>query len=142
MGMSRVFWDSNLFIYLLEDFGQFNERVVELRNRMVQRGDELVTSTFTLGEVLVKPIEMRRPSLRAEYENTLQTICRMIPFDAEAAKIYASIRQDRTLKAPDAIQLACAAQARCDLFITNDDRLSGKIVPGIQFVTSLQRAPL
>lgn len=140
--MSRVFWDSNLFIYLLEDFGQFNERVVELRNRMVQRGDELVTSTFTLGEVLVKPIEMRNLALRAQYETALLTICSMIPFDAEAAKIYASIRQDRTLKAPDAIQLACAAQARCDLFITNDDRLSGKIVPGIQFVTSLQRAPL
>ena len=140
--MSRVFWDSNLFIYLLEDFGQFNERVVELRNQMVHRGDELVTSTFTLGEVLVKPIEMGNAALRAKYEKALLTICTMIPFDTEAAKIYAFIRQDRTIKAPDAIQLACAAQARCDLFITNDDRLSGKIVPGIQFVTSLQRAPI
>jgi predicted nucleic acid-binding protein len=140
--VSRIFWDSNLFIYLLEDYGEFKERVVDLRNRMIRRGDELVTSTFTLGEVLVKPIEMGNLALRAKYESALLTICSMIPFDIEAAKIFASIRQDRTLKAPDAIQLACAAQARCDLFITNDDRLSGKIVPGIQFVTSLQRAPL
>jgi predicted nucleic acid-binding protein len=140
--VSRVFWDSNLFIYLLEDYGEFNERVVELRNRMISRSDELLTSTFTLGEVLVKPIEMGNLPLRAKYEMALLTTCTMIPFDVEAARIFASIRKDRSLKAPDAIQLACAAQARCDLFITNDDRLSGKIVPGIQFVTSLQRAPL
>jgi predicted nucleic acid-binding protein len=44
------------------------------------------------------------------------------------------------LKHPDAIQLACATNARCDLFITNDDRLSQKIVPGIQFIASLERA--
>jgi predicted nucleic acid-binding protein len=140
--VSRVFWDSNLFIYLLEGYGEFNERVVQLRNRMISRGDELLTSTFTLGEVLVKPTEMGNLGLRAKYETALLTNCSMIPFDVDAARIFASIRKDRTLKAPDAIQLACAAQARCDLFITNDDRLSGKIVPGIQFVTSLQRAPL
>jgi hypothetical protein len=27
-----------------------------------------------------------------------------------------------------------------DLFITNDDRLSQKVVPGVQFVISLERA--
>jgi predicted nucleic acid-binding protein len=47
---------------------------------------------------------------------------------------------DRTIRPPDAIQLACAAQANVDLFITNDDRLSHKVVPGIQFVTSLDKA--
>lgn len=53
---------------------------------------------------------------------------------------YATIRHDRSIKAPDAIQLACAAQAGVDLFITNDDRLSRAVVPGIQFITSLERA--
>ncbi|HUJ82068.1 MAG TPA: hypothetical protein VLW83_09295 [Candidatus Acidoferrales bacterium] len=40
------------------------------------------------------------------------------------------------------LQLACAASARVDLFITNDARLSGKIIDGIQFIVSLDRAPL
>lgn len=140
--MSRVFWDSNLFIYLLQDSGPFSERVVNLRKSMLRRRDELVTSTITLGEVLVHPIRNNRPDIASAYEQEITQGARLIPFDVDAARIFAAIRCDKSIKAPDAIQLACAAQARCDLFITNDDRLSGKIIPGIQFVTSLQRAPL
>jgi hypothetical protein len=40
------------------------------------------------------------------------------------------------------VQLACASAAAVDLFITNDERLSTKIIPGIKFVTSLERATL
>jgi len=140
--VSRVFWDTNLFIYLLEDSGPLFERVVNLRRSMLRRRDELVTSTISLGEVLVHPTRNNRPDIASAYEQEITQGARLIPFDIEAARIFAEIRCDKTIKAPDAIQLACAAQARCDLFITNDDRLSGKIVPGIQFVTSLQRAPL
>jgi predicted nucleic acid-binding protein len=43
---------------------------------------------------------------------------------------------------PDAIQLACAAAASVDLFITNDERLRVKHVDGIQFIVPLSRAPL
>jgi predicted nucleic acid-binding protein len=140
--MSRVFWDSNLFIYLLEEYGVLSERVINLRKSMLRRRDELVTSTITLGEVLVHPTRSNRPDIASAYEQEITQGARLIPFDIDAARIFATIRCDKTIKAPDAIQLACAAQARCDLFITNDDRLSGKIVPGIQFVTSLERAPL
>jgi hypothetical protein len=37
----------------------------------------------------------------------------------------------------DAIHPASAAQARAGLFLTNDKRLVGKYVPGIQFVAAL-----
>ena len=56
--MSRIFWDTNLFVYLLEDKGELTERVVALRERMVERSDELLTSTLTLGEILVRPVEV------------------------------------------------------------------------------------
>jgi hypothetical protein len=35
-----------------------------------------------------------------------------------------------------------AAAARCDLFVTNDERLSKKVVGGIQFVCGLDRVPV
>jgi len=38
----------------------------------------------------------------------------------------------------DAIHLACAEQVSTDLFLTNDKRLLGKVVPGIQFTGSLE----
>lgn len=138
--MTRVFWDTNLFVYLLEG-GRFAPRVTELRARMVERGDQLVTSALTLGELLVKPSQFGEHVLR-EYDTAIRQLATVLPFDAASAPRFAAIRADRAIKAPDAIQLACAAAAGVDLFITNDDRLSRKHVPGVKFITSLERAYL
>jgi predicted nucleic acid-binding protein len=140
VAVSRIFWDTNLFIYLLEDHGELSGRVVSLRTRMIDRHDDLYTSALTVGEILVKPLEAGNEILARRYEAALRQGATIIPLDVEAARIYAGIRKDRTIRPPDAIQLACAAQARADLFITNDDRLSAKSIAGIQFVSSLQRA--
>ena len=138
--MTRIFWDTNLFIYLLEG-GRFAPRVREIRKRMAERGDELFTSALTLGELLVKPTEAGEAASR-DHRASLEQAATIVPFDTEAAVHYASIRADRSIKPPDAIQLACAAAASIDLFITNDDRLSSKVVKGVKFVTSLDRAHL
>ncbi len=138
--MSRIFWDTNLFIYLFEDHGARSQRVAALRERMRQRNDQLCTSTLTLGEVLVKPLEKGDEVLRRRYEEALSQAVALIPFDRAAATVYAAIRRDRAIRPPDAIQLACASQARVDLFITNDDRLSRCTVPGVQFIAPLDRA--
>jgi predicted nucleic acid-binding protein len=140
MGVSRIFWDTNLFIYLIEDFRDLSERVTALRKRMLERGDELYTSALTLGEILIKPLEAGNEDLARRYESVLLQGAEIIPFDVEPAHLYATIRKDRTIRPPDAIQLACASHARVDLFITNDERLSTKSIPNIQFVSSLQRA--
>ena len=140
--MSRIFWDTNLFIYLIEDFGAFSDRVVALRTRMLERGDQLLTSALTLGEVLVKPMEAGREDLQRAYEEALTTAAVIVPLDEGAAVAYARIRKDQSIRPPDAIQLACASHAGVDLFITNDDRLSQKAVSGIHFVSSLDRAPV
>lgn len=141
--MSRIFFDTNLFIYLVEDSGDRGARVGEIVERLSERRDELLTSTLTLAEVLVKPLAAGDVDWADRYEKLLNSPgVSLIPFDRSSARIYAQLRQDKTIKAPDAIQLSYAASARCDLFITNDDRLSRKIVPGIQFITSLERAYL
>ena len=138
--MTRVFWDTNLFVYLFEG-GQFTARVKQLRSRMLERGDQLLTSALTFGELLVKPLENGEAALR-DHETTIRQVATILPFDAECAARYAAIRSDRSIKAPDAIQLACAATAGVDLFITNDDRLSRKHVPDVKFIMSLDRAYL
>jgi predicted nucleic acid-binding protein len=137
--VSRIFWDTNLFIYLIEEFGDLSERVVKLRKRMIERGDELYTSALTVGEILIKPLESADEVLARRYESALLQGAIIVPFDVETARLYASIRRDRTIRPPDAIQLACASHARVDLFITNDERLSTKSIPRVQFVSSLQR---
>ena len=138
--MSRIFWDTNLFIYLFEDRGEMTERVVSLRERMIERNDELLTSALTLGEILVKPMETGDQDLMHRYEQAIMVSAAIVPFDATAASIFASVRRDRTIHPPDAIQLACASVASVDMFITNDHRLSRKAVPGIQFIQPLATA--
>ncbi len=138
--MSKIFWDTNLFIYLVEDYGKLSQSAAELAERMLDRHDQLYTSALTLGELLVKPLEGGNKELVESYEALLSRHAVLLSFEQETARIYAGIRGDRTIRAPDAIQLACAAQARVDLFITNDERLSKARIPGIQFIVSLQRA--
>jgi uncharacterized protein len=140
--LSRIFWDTNLFIYMFEDYGKFSARVVALRKAMLERGDRLLTSTLTLGEVLVKPVEKGNEELARKYEEAIAATASLLNFDLKAARIYARLRSDRSLRPADAIQLACAAAAGVDLFITNDARLHTKHVDGIQFIVPLDRAPL
>ena len=140
--MSRIFWDSNLFIYLLEDYPEYSQAVADLRQRMLERGDRLLTSTLTLGEILVKPSALGDLALCQLYEDILGKTALLLPFDLAAARRYAVIRRNRSVKAPDAIQLACAGEAGVDLFVTNDHRLQGKQVEGIQFIVALDQVPI
>ena len=77
--MSRVFWDTNLFVYLVEDRGERAERVSTLRRRMIERDDELLTSALTLGEVLVKPMETGDEDLMRRYEQVIGAYGRVRP---------------------------------------------------------------
>jgi predicted nucleic acid-binding protein len=140
--MSRLFWDTNLFIYLWEDFGILSNQVLALRNRMLARGDELFTSAITLGEILVKPMENHDTKAVAYYRKLIATTAVVIPFEENAALAYARLRADRSLRPLDTIQLACAASTGVDLFITNDARLHSKQIPGIQFIVPLDRVPI
>ncbi len=124
-----MFRDPSLFVYLLEDKGELTDRVVLLRERMVERNDELLTSALVLGELLVKPTEADNDFLVRRYEQAIAAGPR------PPLSRYRSPRSDRP---PDAIQPACASVVGVDLFITNDKRLSRRAVPGIQFTQSLE----
>jgi len=109
---------------------------------MLARGDQLLTSTLTLGEVLGKPVQQGDEELARKYEDAIAGSALLLPFDAKASRVYARLRGDRSLRAPDTIQLACAAAAGVDLFITNDAHLHAKHVERIRFIVPLERVPL
>jgi predicted nucleic acid-binding protein len=140
--VSRIFWDTNIFIYMLERDDDLGALSKELRVKMLRRNDQLLTSTITLGEILVKPTQARNSELCRAYERAIHTAATLVPFDVKAARLYASIKTSRSIKAADAVQLACAAGAGVDLFVTNDERLQNKQVPGIQFIVPLNRVPI
>ena len=136
--MTRIFWDTHLFLYLFEG-GTSADDVKRLRERMLARGDKLFTSSVTMAEILVRPVAAG-VGVADVYETAIARAATILPFDATAARHYAALRADRSMAGTDAMQLSCAAAAGIDMFITNDDRLSGKVVPGVKFITSLSRA--
>ena len=139
--MSRIYWDTMLFIYWLEDHPQFGDRVGKIHARMKERNDQLITGAFTFGEVLAGLYPRAAAELLHEVRDSLErAVSEVIPFTLETADHYAQIRGKLGVTPADAIHLACAADAGADMFITNDKRLLGKIVPGIQFIASLDTA--
>lgn len=140
--MSRVFFDTNLFIYMFEGQEPFRSRMLDIRKRMIERGDNIVTSAMTLGEVLVRPTKLGQTSLIEQYDQAIRATSEVVSFDHQIAWRYASLRATHTIRSADAIQLACAAHRSVDLFITNDKQLHSLNVPGIGFIAPLDKVPL
>ena len=141
--MSRIFLDTNFFIYLYEAQGPRAARARYLTRAFIARKDEIFTSVMSLGEVLVTPLARGDFALAQRYRRLFRSPgIAVLPFVEQAAEIFARIRIGGKIKPPDAIQLATAANAGCDLFLTNDDRLFGITVPGIHFITSFDKAPI
>jgi predicted nucleic acid-binding protein len=136
--MSLVYWDTMLFAYLLEGHGEFKARVAQVVQRMEERGDTLCTSVFTVGEILAGPSRTQRwdevSKVRAFFRSAE---LRLLEFKLSTAEIFAEIRGRAGISSGDAIHLACASEARVDLFLTHDKRLAKKVVPGIQFIATL-----
>src|ERR1700679_1910375 len=108
--MSRVFWDTNLFIYLFEKNHLYSAGVKALAAKMLARGDQLFTSSLSVGEVLAKPYEHGDIERSNRYEKAIQEAAVILPFDLAAARNFARLRARATqrIRPPDAIQLACA----------------------------------
>jgi predicted nucleic acid-binding protein len=126
----RIYLDTNVFIEAVEGRGALSQLVTSLLlqtpNRVPQR---LMTSEFTLSELLVKPLEMRRDVLVQVYDNWTITndYLEVVPVTREVLRGAAELRsRDKTLKLPDAIHLSTAAGMRCKYFLTQDRRIKGQ----------------
>jgi predicted nucleic acid-binding protein len=127
---------------MFEGLEPYRSRMLSLRQRILERGDRVVTSALTLGEVLVKPTKLGQTSLIEQYDHAIRTTTHVVNFDSQIAWRYASLRATHTIRNADAIQVACAAHSGVDLFITNDKELCKLNVPGIGFIAPLEKVPL
>ena len=133
--MSRLFWDSMLLIYLVENHPGFQQRTEEILVRAKGRGDTLFTSYLALGEVLAGAEKSTQPQKSRMIEEALDEMgFNYLPFDAGAVKPFGHLRAREKLRVADCIHLACAASAGIDLFLTGDKQLFRLDVPGIQFI--------
>ena len=105
--MSRIYWDSMLFIYWLDDNPLFAKRVTAIHSRMREREDQLITSAFTLGEVLAGAYRRGMAPRASEVRDLLLSlVSELASFTADTADHYARIRGTSGVTAADAIHLA------------------------------------
>ena len=118
----KIYFDTNIFIYALEDSKEYREHISALFSRIQKTGSLLVTSELTLAECLVKPFENEDELSSQHYETYVKTsgflevkaVTRTIL--KEAARIKAMSRN----KLPDSIHPATALHSGCAIFVTND----------------------
>ena len=118
----RIALDTSVFIYQLEA----NPRYVILTGHIfswVERPDHAaITSTITMSELLVQPYREANEQRVNEFYSLLSTYPNLnwIAPDLAVADIAARIRANHRLRTPDALQAACAVQAKATGLITND----------------------
>lgn len=136
--MSKIYWDSMVFVYLLEGNQVYLPKIQQMLLRMQSRGDTLLTSVLTLGEVLTGPRRVGAvdavTSIKAYFSSGNIDV---LPFDADMADRFSILRATLKVGQADAIHLATAASAGADLFVTNDKALWSLVVPGIKFIMDL-----
>jgi len=140
--MSLVYWDTMLFIYLLEGNRQYGPMVRSIYNRMLQRGDTLCTSYLSFGELLAGAQGSPPQTIKLVREGFEEMNVDLLAFDFGAVDTFAALRAGQKLATADSIHLACAAARGIDLFLTGDRRLAKQIVPGIQFISTIENSPI
>lgn len=137
--MSRVYWDSMLFVYVFEGNLTFASQVRAILDEMQRRGDVLCTSVFTMGEVLTGPRRFGQPAdvTRARQFFVSSGRVELLPFSVETSDRYSVIRASNRVEPADAIHLATASEFGVELFLTNDRRLHKLSIPGIHFIAGL-----
>jgi predicted nucleic acid-binding protein len=134
------FWDTNLLVYWLEDQPPWSSSVKRLAEWQGAQNLKTVTSSLSLGELLVHPMRAGEARLARNYSRILSELgC--LPFGTEEAWRFAELRSRYpALRPPDAIQLACASVFRVDFFFTNDRRMNDLHVDGIGKILALDEA--
>lgn len=137
--MTRVYWDSMLFIYMLEGNPVFGSQVRSIFDQIAVRGDLFCTSVFSIGEILTGPRRRGSASgVEAVKRYFLSGAVEVLPFTERTADRYSMIRSANRVSQADGIHLASAAEAGVDLFFTNDGDLRKLSIPGIKFFADLE----
>jgi uncharacterized protein len=118
----RAYLDAVFVIYLVEQNPTFAPAV---ENWLVTNPCDIVVSELTRMECLVVPVRNGDAALIAEFEDFFQTrAAEVVALSRSVLDRVVHIRAHSKFKTPDAIHFACAVEAGCDVFVTNDHDLT------------------
>lgn len=123
----RIYLDSDVTIYLVERVSPYHQTVSA---RLAAPGIVVVASELTRMECLVQPVHNADQPLILAFEDFFRLeVAVMVSFSRAVFDRTIQIRAQHPCKTPDALHLAAAMSAGCDVFLTHDQQLAG--FPGI-----------
>jgi len=122
---NNIYIDTNIFIYILEDFPQYNSIIKEFIDALENKYFSCYSSELTLAEILVPAFKKRDFNIIFEYKKILNdsNFVTLIPTNQDIYIYSASNRANYNLKLPDAIHVWSAQFSNCDIFLTNDKKI-------------------
>jgi predicted nucleic acid-binding protein len=116
-----VYLDANPLIYTIEKHPVYGPLLVPLWQAAQAQTIQVVSSELALMETLVGPLKRGDAILEKAYEQALLgTDVHLLPITQMVLRQAARLRATTNLRTPDALHLATAQGAHCDLFVTND----------------------
>jgi predicted nucleic acid-binding protein len=121
----RVYFDANIFIYLLEGFSNLETSLEDIRESIAHQEADIFTSELTLCEVLVPTFRAEKTKLLQLYRHFIEGsgAFSLLPTSRETYIRASLFRAQFGLKTPDAIHVASALEADCSVFLSNDKDL-------------------
>jgi predicted nucleic acid-binding protein len=121
----RVYFDANVFIYLMEGFASLEKELGEIRESILHGETQIFTSELTLCEVLVPAFRDNNASLLTLYRQFIENsgAFELIPNTRDIYVRASLYRAQHSLKTPDAVHIASAVESGCTAFLTNDSAL-------------------
>lgn len=121
----KIYLDTNIFIYILEDFQQYDSLINAFIKGLENKYFSCFTSELTLAEILVPVFKKENSKVIIEYKKILNDpeFITLIPTTQDIYIHSASNRASFNLKLPDAIHVGTAQSIDCDIFLTNDKKI-------------------
>lgn len=119
--------DSMCFLYQFADHPQYSPLTNALFTLLENKKIQAVTSLISVIEVFIKPEEAQDQQTIAEYENVFRNLpnLEITPIDWYLARLSSKIRANyKSIKTPDAIQVAATLLKNFPVFLTNDKKIS------------------
>ncbi len=116
-----AYLDTNVFIYLLEGPPQFQSAAAAVLTAAAELGVPIVSSEYALAECLYGAYRKQNSQLADQYRDIFRhSAVDLYPVETPLLEAAAEIGPAAGLRLPDAIHVATALFAECDIFITND----------------------
>ncbi len=131
---SKVYFDTNVFIYAIEDHVGYHDQIFQLFQHLHERNCKIVSSEITYAECLVKPLKEQDEESIRNYEKRLvdSKLIQLVPVTLAVLRHAAIFRAHYSTKLPDAIHVATAIEAGCSYLISNDRKLP--VIEGLEFI--------